>query len=189
MRHNKMKTWSLEIWKVDNKNHLVLLTTASPEQFYICHSIHSISETSQGASGIKAYCPSWNILHRLMTEYCIISHSFSPESRLCTYHIVLPPAEPMQSDDIVQPLMHEMLAHLRPQSIITDCKTSYCMWCAHCELWTRPRPRLLPWICCWGAALGWSVTGTWDWLSRFDVTDHVWTRDPGAWQLGSLADN
>ena len=127
MRHNKMKTWSLEIWKVDNKNHLVLLTTASPEQFYICHSIHSISETSQGASGIKAYCPSWNILHRLMTEYCIISHSFSPESRLCTYHILLPPAKPMQSDDIVQHLMHEMLAHLRPQSIITDCKTSYCM--------------------------------------------------------------
>ena len=148
MRHNKMKTWSLEIWKVDNNNHLVLLTTASPEQFYICHSIHSISETSQGASGIKAYCPSWNILHRLMTEYCIISHSFSPESRLCTYHILLPPAKPMQSDDIVQHLMHEMLAHLRPQSIITDCKTSYCMWCAHCELWTRPRPRL-PWICCW----------------------------------------
>ena len=133
MRHNKMKTWSLEIWKVDNKNHLVLLTTASPEQFYICHSIHSISETSQGASGIKAYCPSWNILHRLMTEYCIISHSFSPESRLCTYHILLPPVKPMQSDDIVQHLMHEMLAHLRPQSIITDCKTSYCMWCAHCE--------------------------------------------------------
>ena len=124
MRHNKMKTWSLEIWKVDNKNHLVLLTTASPEQFYICHSIHSISETSQGASGIKAYCPSWNILHRLMTEYCIISHSFSPESRLCTYHILLPPAKPMQSDDIVQHLMQEMLAHLRASSQIAKPRTA-----------------------------------------------------------------
>ena len=40
-----------------------------------------------------------------------------------------------------------------------------------------------------GAALSWAVAGTWDWLWRFDVTDHVWTRDPGAWQLGSLADN
>ena len=125
MRHNKMKTWSLEIWKVDNNNHLVLLTTASPEQFYICHSIHSISETRPLA--LKRTVRLGTFCIRLMTEYCIISHSFSPESRLCTYHILLPPAKPMQSDDIVQHLMHEMLAHLRPQSIITDCKTSYCM--------------------------------------------------------------
>ena len=183
MRHNKMKTWSLEIWKVDNKNHLVLLTTSSPEQFYICHSIHSISETSQGASGIKAYCPSWNILHRLMTEYCIISHSFLPESRLCTYHILLPPAKPMQSDDIVQHLMHGMLAHLRASSKIAKPRTAYDVRTVN---QTPPKAAAVVMLLIHrgGAALVWAVAGT----GCGGLTSLI-TCGPGTRGLGSLADN
>ena len=99
MRHNKMKTWSLEIWKVDNQNHLVLPTSASPEHFYhLCFAI------AFQKPAIKAYCPYWNILHISMAEYCIISHTFSPKNRLCTY-CCLPPAKPLDSDDIVEHLL------------------------------------------------------------------------------------
>ena len=93
----------------------------------------AFQKPARGASGIKAYCPSLNILHRLMTEYCIISHSFSPESRLCTYHILLPPAKPMHSDDIFQHLMHEMLAHLRASSQIAKPRTACDVRTVNCE--------------------------------------------------------
>ena len=120
---------------------------------------------------------------RLMTEYCIISHSFSPESRLCTYHILLPPAKPMQSDDIVQHLMHEMLAHLRASSKIAKPRTAYDVRTVN---QTPPKAAAVVMLLIHrgGAALVWAVAGT----GCGGLTSLI-TCGPGTRGLGSLADN
>ena len=97
MRHNKMKTRSLEIWKEDNQNHLVLPTSASPEHFYLCHSIHSISKTSH--KSLLSVLEHFTYINGGILHY--FAHIFAEESPV---HM-LPPAKPLDSDDIVEHLL------------------------------------------------------------------------------------
>ena len=190
MRHNKMKTWSLEIWKVDNQNHLVLPTSASPEHFYLCHSIHSISKTSH--KSLLSVLEHFTYINGGILHY--FAHIFAEESPV---HILLPPSSQAfgfrRHSQASAAALCEMSAHLRasPWYNVAKPRTA----CAHWE--QDPAPGCCRGYC-WYLETGGeeprrSSSGlVWDWLWRFDVTDHVWTRSldprPGGlaawWQLG-----
>ena len=186
MRHNKMKTWSLEIWKVDNQNHLVLPTSASPEHFYLCHSIHSISKTSH--KSLLSVLEHFTYINGGILHY--FAHIFAEESPV--HIMLLPPANPLDSDDIVEHLLllcarcrhtsehhHDTMLQNLVLHVRTENRTPPPAAAAVIADISRQGGRSRG-----GAALVWSGTGCEGLTSLITCEPGPWTRDPGAWQRG-----